>query len=243
MRRRPLLVPVVAAVAAALLTAGCGITDNAAKPGLAAEVDGQTLQLDKVDRAVADFCALRAANPEAPAMSTALVRAQFVTGWTQAVAVDVLGAEHGVALPQGEIDRVAVDQAWGRLGTINDDNFDSFAWLTWISLRLAEPVAELGSKLALAESGQQLTGDAAANRGVEAVTAWLDDEHVVLNPVFGQYDDRTVSFSGDPLSIPVSGEARAADKTAELTPEQVAKLPAGQVCGKAVPVPAAPVGG
>lgn len=243
MRRRPSLVPVVAAVAAALLTAGCGITDNAAKPGLAAEVDGQTLRLDKVDQVVADFCALRATNPEAPPTPTALVRAQFVTGWTQAVAMDALGAEHDVALPQGEIDPVAVDQVWGKLGTIDDDNYDSFEWLTWISLRLAEPVAELGSKLALAETGEQLTGDAAIDRGADAVTAWLDDEDVVLNPVFGDYDARTVSFRGDPLSIPVSGEARAADKTAELTPEQIAKLPAGQLCGKAAPVPAAPVGG
>lgn len=241
MRRRTSLVSAVAA--AALLTAGCGITDNAAKPGLAAEVDGQTLRLDKVDQVVADYCALRATNPEAPAAPTALIRSQFVIGWTQAVAVDTLGPEHGVALPQGEVDRLAVDDAWGKLGTIDDDNYDSFAWLTWIQQRLTTPVAELGSKLALAESGQQLTGDAAVNRGVDAVTEWLDDEHVVVNPVFGQYDASTVSFGGDPLSIPVSGEARAADKTAEFTPEQVAKLPAGQVCGKAAPAPAAPVGG
>lgn len=245
MRRRTSLVPVAAVAAAALLTAGCGITDNAAKPGLAAEVDGQTLQLDKVDQVVADYCTLRAANPEAPPAPTALIRAQFVIGWTQAVAVDALGPEHGVALPQAEVDRLAVDSAWGSLGTIDDDNYDSFAWLTWIRQRLTTPVAELGSKLALAESGQQLTGDAAVNRGVDAVTEWLDDQHVVVNPVFGAYDAKTVSFSGDPLSVPVSAEARAAQKTAELTPEQVAKLPAAQLCGKAAPapVPAAPVGG
>lgn len=244
MRRRPSLVPVAAVAAVALLTAGCGITDNAAKPGLAAEVDGKTLQLDKVDRVVADYCALRASNPEAPAAPTALIRAQFVIGWTQAVAVDTLGPEHGVALPQAEIDRLAVDQAWGRLGTIDDENYDSFVWLTWIQQRLTTPVAELGSKLALAESGQQLTGDAATNRGVDAVTEWLDDQDVDINPVFGSYDASTVSFSGDPLSIPVSAEARSAQKTAELTPEQIAKLPAGQLCGKApAPAPTAPVGG
>lgn len=241
MRRRTSLVSAVAAVA--LLTAGCGLTDDGAHPGVAAEVDGKTLSLAKVDRVVTDYCALRARNPEAPAAPTALIRAQFVIGWTQAVAVDALAPEHGVDLPAANVDRLDVDDAWGRLGTIDDENYDSFAWLTWIRDRLTTPVEQLGSNLAQAESGRPLAGDAAIDRGVDAVTDWLDRQHVVLNPVFGDYDAQTVTFSGDPLSVPVSAEARAAQDTAQLTPAQLAKLPAAQVCGKAPAAPAAPVGG
>ena len=40
-----------------------------------------------LDQAVEDYCALRSANPQAQPAPTALIRAQFVVGWTQAVAV------------------------------------------------------------------------------------------------------------------------------------------------------------
>jgi hypothetical protein len=222
-RRRTSLVTAVAATA--LLAAGCGLTDNAVQPGLAAKVDGETLSLRKVDRAVQDYCALRAANKQATTAPTALVRAQFVTGWTQAVAVDHLAPEHGVALPPARIDRATVEAAWGELGTIDDDNYASFEWLTWIQQRLTSPVEQLGAPA---------TGDQAVQRGIELITGWLDDQHVELNPVFGDYDAKTAVFSGDALSVPVSAEAKAAQQTAQLTPDQIAKLPADQRCGPAV---------
>ena len=53
--------------AVALLTAGCGVSDNDVKPGVAAEVEGQQLSLSKVDKAVQDYCALAATNPQAQA--------------------------------------------------------------------------------------------------------------------------------------------------------------------------------
>ena len=232
MRRRPSLVTALAATA--LLAAGCGLTDNAVQPGLAAKVDDEKLSLRVVDRAVQDYCTLRATHTDVPAAPTALVRAQFVTGWTQAVAVDHLAPEHGVTLPPTTIDRAAVEEAWGSLGTIDDANYDSFEWLTWIQQRLTAPVAELG---------RPATGDQAVQRGIELITGWLGDHHVELNPVFGDYDAKTAVFGGDPLSIPVSAEAKAAQNSAELTPDQVAKLPADQRCGPATaPAPAVPQG-
>jgi hypothetical protein len=221
--------PAAAGLAAvALLSAGCGVSDNDVKPGVAAEVEGQQLSLSKVDQAVRDYCALRAANPQAQPAPTALIRAQFVVGWTQAVAVDDLAPEHGVALPSAQIDRTAVHDAWDALGTIDDDNYDTFEFLTWIQQRLSDPVQELGAD----ESGAQ--GDAAVSAGIDLITKWLDEHDVSFNPVFGTYDAATGVFGGDPLSVPVSGEAKGADSTATLTPEQVAKLPADQRCGPAV---------
>ncbi|MBM7516062.1 hypothetical protein [Nocardioides nitrophenolicus] len=223
--------------AVALLTAGCGVSDNEVKPGVAAEVEGQRLSLSKVDQAVEDYCALRAANPQAQPAPTALIRAQFVVGWTQAVAVDELAPEHGIALPVEQIDRTAVHDAWDALGVIDDDNYDTFEFLTWIQQRLSDPVAELGA----ADSGAQ--GDAAVSAGIALITDWLDQHDVTFNPVFGSYDAQTGAFDGDPLSVPVSAEATSAADTGALTAAQVAALPADQRCGPAVdPAAAAPAG-
>ncbi|MBM0126500.1 hypothetical protein [Pimelobacter simplex] len=224
---RPTFRPAAASLAALALLAGCGVSDNDVKPGLAAEVEGQRLSLSKVDQAVEDYCALRSANPQAQPAPTALIRAQFVVGWTQAVAVDDLAPEHGVELPPEAIDRTAVHDAWDALGTIDDDNYDTFEFLTWIQQRLSDPVAEIGAD----ESGAE--GDAAVSAGIELITEWLEEHDVTFNPVFGSYDAKTGVFAGDPLSVPVSGEAKAASDTAALTPEQIAKLPADQRCGPA----------
>lgn len=225
--------PAAASLAAvALLVAGCGVSDNDVLPGVAAEVEGQRLELSKVDQAVEDYCALRSANPQASPAPTALIRAQFVVGWTQAVAVEALAPEHGVRLPSDAIDRTAVHDAWNTLGTIDDDNYDTFEFLTWIQQRLSDPVAELGADT----SGEE--GDAAVSAGIELITDWLDDHDVSFNPTFGTYDAKTGVFGSDPLSVPVSSEAKDASDTSALTPEQVAKLPAAQRCGPAVAPPA-----
>ncbi len=234
----PRSLPAVAALsAAALLAAGCGVSDDGVKPGVAAEVEGQQLRLSKVDRAVEDYCALRAANPQATAAPTALIRAQFVVGWTQAVAVDALADEHGVTLPSEAIDRTSVQQAWEPLGTIDDDNYETFEWLTWIQQRLSDPVAQLGAEDAGVE------GQEAVAAGIDLITGWLGDNDVTFNPVFGSYDAETGVFGSDPLSVPVSGEAKGASDTSALTPEQIADLPADQRCGPAAaPAAAAPQG-
>lgn len=233
----PAVLPAAAGLAAvALLAAGCGVSESEVRPGVAAEVEGRQLELSKVDEAVEDYCALRSANPQAQAAPTALIRAQFVVGWTQAVAVDALAEEHGVTLPSETIDRTAVHDAWSALGTIDDDNYDTFEFLTWIQQRLSGPVEELGAD----ESGAE--GDEAVAAGITMITDWLGDHDVIFNPVFGSYDAATGVFDGDPLSVPVSGEAQDAADTAALTPEQVAELPAEQRCGPAA-APAVVPGG
>ncbi|WP_408898499.1 hypothetical protein ACJ5H2_05155 [Nocardioides sp. R1-1] len=237
---RPSIVPAflsVSLASVALLASGCGVSDNELRPGVAAEVEGRQLALSKVDRAVEDYCALRSANPQAPPAPTALIRAQFVVGWTQAVAVGELADEQGVTLPSETIDRTAVEESWERLGTIDDDNYETFEWLTWIQRRLGDPVAELGQSEASGEDPQ-----AAIDAGVDHVTDWLADHDVAFNPVFGSYDAEAGVFGGDPLSVPVSSEAKGGDDLAALTPEQVAKLPAEQRCGPAVAPPVAPQG-
>ncbi len=232
-RRRTHLVTAVAAAGLALLTAGCGVSEKSIEPGSAAVVDGERLALSKVDTAVRDYCALRAANPQASAAPTASIRSQFVVGWSQAVAVDALAKEHDIALPSGPIDRTTVEAAWGKLGTIDDANLETFEWLTWIQQRLSDPVTALGADEGATDP------QAAGEAGVKMIADWLDAHDLTYNPVFGSYNPKSATFGGDDLSVPVSKVAAGAKNSAEMSPEQIAALPADQRCGPAA-APAAP---
>lgn len=222
---------VVALAAVAMTAAGCGLTDEGAQPGVAAEVDGERLELSRVDQAVQDYCDLLEDNEQASAVPTALVRGQFAQGWTRAVALDALAQEQGVPLPPEAIDAATVRGLWGELGEVDDDNYESFEWLTWLQLRLAGVAEQLGSQSLQAETGQPVRGEQAIGRGIELADAWLADHEPELNPVFGEYNAETGYFDGDTLSVPVSSEAGAVVDTSKLTAEQVNALPVEQRCG------------
>lgn len=225
---------VAALAAVAIMAAGCGLTDEGAKPGVAAEVDGQSLELSRVDQAVEDYCELLDVNEQASAVPTALVRGQFAQAWTRAVAIDALAEELDVPLPPDTIDEATVRGFWGELGEVDDDNYDSFEWLTWLQLRLSGVAEQLGSQSLQAETGQAVRGEQAIARGIALADEWLSDHEPELNPVFGDYNAETGYFDGDDLSVPVSGEADSVVDTSGLTAEQVNALPAEQRCGPVV---------
>ncbi|MCX6402089.1 MAG: hypothetical protein NTX33_19430 [Propionibacteriales bacterium] len=222
---------VAALAAVAIMAAGCGLTDEGAKPGVAAEVDGQSLELSRVDQAVQDYCDLLDVNEQASAVPTGLVRGQFAQAWTRAVAIDALAEELDIPLPSDTIDEATVRGFWDELGEVDDDNYDSFEWLTWLQLRLSGVAEQLGSQALQAETGQAVTGEQAIGRGIALADAWLADHEPELNPVFGEYNAETGYFDGDSLSVPVSGEAGSVVDTSKLTAEQVNALPPEQLCG------------
>lgn len=241
-RRRTSLATAVAATA--LLAAGCGLTEDGPRPGAAAAVDGQTLELDKVDAAVEDYCGLLANEQGAPSYAKAVVRSQLAWNWAQAVAVEELAADYGVDLPTG-VESALVERSWEV--SRDDDEFDSFEWLTWIGQRLDQPLVLIGER-ALREAGQQPTAETAQAAGYDVIDTWLADNDVDLNPVFGPRDDEQGSFLGDDLSVSVSGVAKQGDQLglpvaseAEAA-ERLAGLPASEVCGSPVEAPAQPVG-
>lgn len=221
----------VALAAVALMAAGCGLTDNGAQPGVAAEVDGQQLELSRVDRAVEDYCDLLTANKQFAPVPTALVRGQFAQGWTRAVAIERLADELDAPRPPEVIDRATVEDLWMELGEVDDDNYDSFEWLTWVQVRLATTAEQLGAQSVLQETGQSISGEQAINVGVGLADEWLADHEPELNPVFGEYNPETGYFDGDALSVPVSREAGSVVDTSALTAEQVNALPDDQRCG------------
>lgn len=238
--RRVLPSVIAGAVAVSLAGSlvGCGVAEEDTHPGVAAEVDGQSLELRTIDSAVTDYCDLLAGNPDASAVPKASVRSDLTRLWAQAIAVEAIAGDYGVPLPADEVERDFVERAWSSLGTIEDDAYDSFEWLTWVQLRVNDPLLAIGAQLVQQETGQAADQETAAARGYQEVDAWLADNDLELNPVFGHLDTETDLFVGDSLSIAVSGEAKDAVKNPPFAAEQIAALPATQRCGP--PVNAAP---
>ncbi|GAA4804345.1 hypothetical protein ACFQ0K_11380 [Nocardioides caeni] len=228
MRRRTSLVTAV--VSTVLLAAGCGLTDEGPRPGVAAEVDGESLQLEVVDRTVEDYCTLLAEHPDEQAFPTALIRTQLTLLWSRSVAIDAVATDHGVPVP-GEVDESEVRAQWEALGEIDDDNLESFTWLADIQARDEAMIEAIGTAAFLDETGQPVVGEDAWNRGNELVALWLDHNQPHLNPVFGDVDWSDGTISADALSVPVSDEAVGLVDISAVSAERLAELPASQRCG------------
>lgn len=239
MRRRTSLVTALAATA---LLAGCGLTDDAPEPGVAASVDGESVRLSRVDDTVAAFCELLSSEEGAPVYARSSVRSQLAWNWAQAVAVERLAGQYGVDLPSDTIDPGVVTRSWRLDDDVDDDTFDAFEWLTAIQLRLSDPLLAIGSKELLAQTGQSGNQDAALSAGTQVVDAWLAEHDVTLNPTLGTRDPETGGFLGDDLSVAVSSGARTGNDLSRLTIEQAAALPATERCGAASAPQAQPGG-
>ncbi|MDN5743781.1 MAG: hypothetical protein L0H31_01510 [Nocardioidaceae bacterium] len=240
------VLPGIAACATVLVvTAGCGVTEEQTHPGVAAKVADQTLELRTLDQAVEDFCTGLESVDKAQTQATADVRTQILLGWAQSVAVQEVAEDLGVELPDARVEQHEVDQAWDGFGRV-DDNYDSFELLTRISKSLGKPMIEIG-RASVAQAGQdQVSDDQAAQEGNSLVIAWLQKHRPELNPVFGDVDLETGSFTvSDGLSLPVSAQAMAAAKapgSAQEASQRVQSLPRSQQCGPvikaAAPMPA-----
>lgn len=213
-----------------VLTAGCGLTDNAPHPGAAAEVDGTSLSLDTVDKAVGDYCAMLAEHPDETPFPVALIRTQVTLLWSRAQAIDAVATTYDVPIP-ADLDEAAVKADWAGLGEVDDDNLESFTWLSDIRTRDDAMIAAIGTAAGLRDDGQALAGEDAYNRGSELVAAWLVDHEPDLNPVFGDVEWSTGTISADTLSVPVSDEATSLLDLSTVSAERVAELPASQRCG------------
>ncbi|NHA00345.1 hypothetical protein G5V59_10115 [Nocardioides sp. W3-2-3] len=199
----------MSAVAAAALLAGCGPTDDAPEPGVAASVQGESVRLSRVDDTVAAFCSLLATEDGAPVYAKASVRSQA-----------------GVELGAGDRGREARRQVRRHAALRHDRPRPGEALLEHRQrcrrrglrlLRVADLDPGCGSatrcsrsatRSLVAQTGQPGSQDAALAAGTQVVDTWLDGHDVHLNPSLGTRDPKQNGFLGDDLSVAVSGAAR-----------------------------------
>ncbi|MEO9325620.1 hypothetical protein ABFT23_19165 [Nocardioides sp. C4-1] len=235
-RRAALLTPVLVA---GIALNGCGVADEQARPGLAAEVGGTAITTSDVDdetQGICDF--LDAAEGQQAAFPKSAVRRLTFETAVRRVAAEKVLDELGLDLPSDvDTQASAVRQQLAEAG--DADDAELFADGEVARLYVAAAAGVIGAELL--DDGTSADDEAAAARGVQALQEWLVDNDVDLNPAYGVAlaDDGT--FTADEgLSIPVSDAAVAAQAEAGLellggNQEEVAAaaegLPADQVCG------------
>lgn len=226
MRVRPALLASTVVLSASLL-AGCGVSDAAFEPGVAAQVGDRSVSLASVDDAVGATCTALQANPQslATGYSGAQLRQIVLAQLVLRQLGDELARENGL-----DADRLysqAETTARNNLTAVPDDVADAalpvFAGGAYINLVIDQVVtATLGTSAnqqVRQAAGQQVLANVEKQVGVET------------NPLFAPLDFTVQSGSGPraDLSVAVSPIAEAAD-AASPAADQVQALPANQRC-------------
>jgi hypothetical protein len=222
----------LAAVAAALTVGltGCGVAGTSFQPGVAADVDGDTVTTDHVDELVADYCdAVREQlRQDGSAVPLGYLRSGVVGQLTLVSAAEQLAEEHGVE-PTEEYQRV-IAQLETQTEGLSDAQRDAVIEVNGSSAYIQSVELAVGRKLLAEEGDGSPEDETAGQRGVEELNAWLEDNDVEINPEYGvEIVDGEPVDAETQLAVGVSDTA----KTASLeTPDQkYAKgLPASQRC-------------
>lgn len=225
---------VAAVLLATGLLSGCGVTDAQPLPGVAYEVEDESVSLDQVDDDVDDLCDFIHANNQPP-YPLSIARSTYVSLRLQRVAVEALLDETGAEL--GDDYDTALD-------TIADSLVDAPAG----SREALRTIQEAGAyvnvggyavgEALFAQSGENPgTAQDVADRGQEAVGQWLADHDVQINPVLqlGVVDGVLRSDTAG-LTVPVSdlaklGQIDPSETTNQAVDALTAELPDSQLCG------------
>jgi hypothetical protein len=225
---RARLAAVATAVLAVTLT-GCGVAGTSFQPGVAAEVDGQKISTDRVDRLVGDYCdAVREQlQQDGSVVPLGYLRSGVVGQLALVSAAEQLAAEHGVD-PTQDYERVVTDLE-AQTRNLPEDQRDAVVEVNGSSAYVQAVQLAVGDKL-LGEEGEPSGPEAAGQRGADELNAWLDDHDIDINPEFGiAFEDGQVVSQDTQLAFAVGDTATTS--ALEAPDQEYAKsLPASQRC-------------
>jgi hypothetical protein len=225
---RARLAAVATAVLAVTLT-GCGVAGTSFQPGVAAEVDGQKISTDRVDRLVGDYCdAVREQlQQDGSVVPLGYLRSGVVGQLALVSAAEQLAAEHGVD-PTQDYERVVTDLE-AQTRDLPEDQRDAVVEVNGSSAYVQAVQLAVGDKL-LGEEGEPGGPEVAGQRGADELNAWLDDHDIDINPEFGiAFEDGQVVSEDTQLAFAVGDTATTS--ALEAPDQEYAKsLPASQRC-------------
>jgi hypothetical protein len=229
--RVPKLGAAAVVAVAALVLSGCGVEG----PGVAAKVGDETVTTADVNRLTDGYC--RALEPQITSQGQVvpmrLVRSFVAGSLAMEAAAKQLAAENGITTPDGYLDRLKEldTQAEGLPAKYRDDFIEvgsARAYVTALE-------TQLGGILLGEEDKNDATDDQKTARGQDALTVWLGDHDVAVNPRYGiEIAGGTVKDTDTDTSYPLSERAVAAGKfNSDSGPDQgyTAELPDTQRCG------------
>jgi peptidyl-prolyl cis-trans isomerase SurA len=208
---------------------GCGVAGTSFQPGVAAEVDGQKISTDRVDRLVGDYCdAVREQlQQDGSVVPLGYLRSGVVGQLALVSAAEQLAAEHGVD-PTQDYERVVTDLE-AQTRDLPEDQRDAVVEVNGSSAYVQAVQLAVGDKL-LGEEGEPSGPEAAGQRGADELNAWLDDHDIDINPEFGiAFEDGQVVSEDTQLAFAVGDTATTS--ALEAPDQEYAKsLPASQRC-------------
>ncbi|MEQ6900557.1 hypothetical protein [Nocardioides sp. YIM 152588] len=191
--------------AVALGAAGCGLSDDAPRPGVAAEVDGTVIGVDDLTTLVDAVCLSTKAG-EGTATSRGAAERGLLQQWIGAEVVAAYAEEYGIDV-EAPSSRTSSIPGWDEMSDSEQSAVEDYLD---------------------AVGRAQAVMDAAGEEDVPDP----DRYDVVINPRFeiAIEDGQFVDAAGQ-LSVPVSDTALDAASSGELTADQIAALPDSQLCG------------
>lgn len=202
----------------AVLATGCG-ADNLVggeppAPGVAAEVEDATLDLDEVEVLTGAICASLESDPTAQATSRGIVQTSVVAQWVSSEVARELVEQQDVSLDVPPADYAGIP------GWADFSEEEQEAVRTYID-------------------AIQYLQTAAPEVGDEEGMLDASSVDVTINPRFDLEADGVIDRVDRQTSVAVSSEALVGT-TEQLSPEQVEALPDSQLCGRRGPAPAVP---
>ncbi len=225
-RRR--LVAAVATVSAGVLLSSCG---GSASPGVAADVDGDSITVADVDRATSAICTSVESDLRGAGTLVALgqVRQFVVSLKIASVQARQLADEYGVE-PGDEYSRQvaqSTELAKAFPEKIRDDYVDVMT-----SEALVNSVVDAIGRESLTQDGiAEPTVEQIAQRGQDLFESWPDQHPVDIDPRYGLgVVDGQVVPTDTNLSVAV-GETAKSGQATEPDPVYARSLPIGHRCG------------
>jgi len=222
------LVAVAAGLAVAGILAGCGLAEDGARPGVAAEVGDTTISLEDVDEAAQELCDLRAEDPltMGTPVSGAEVRTRALQNLVLRTIADGLAEQYDIT-PSPTYERIEAQAE--EAGTVQTAEVVGLNY--FVNVMQAVGAEEAGAS---ASEEDQLAA------GIKAAQEWTAREGIRTNPVFPEIaiGDLAVELDrDDDLAVAVSDFAEQALADVDRLEEQAGdstyaeSLPESQRCG------------
>ncbi len=222
------LVAVAAGLAAAGMLAGCGLAEEGARPGVAAEVGDTTISLEDVDEAAQELCELRSEDPltMGTPVSGAEVRTRALQNLVLRTIADGLAEDYDIT-PSPTFERIQTQA----------EEAETVQAAEVVGLNYFVNVMQaVGAE----EAGSSASEEERLNAGIKAAQEWTAREGIRTNPVFPEIaiGDLAVELDrDDDLAVAVSDFAEQALADVDRLEEQAGDstyaetLPESQRCG------------
>ncbi|NYD43056.1 hypothetical protein [Nocardioides panaciterrulae] len=210
---------------------GCGVAGTAFHPGVAAQVDGDTITVSKVDDVAHSYCdaIVKQLQAQNQALPLSYLRGGVAGELTLRAAAEQFAHKYGVG-PGDQYQR-KVTQLQTATSTLPQDQVDAVVEIESAGTYISGVQQAVGEKLLQQQGTAQPSLSAASKAGAKAFVAWLDQQDVDINPQFGvELKNGQAVPTDTSVSYPLSDAAKQG--TAQ-TPDQTyaAGLPASHRCG------------